>query len=93
MLVNEMVFERTKNGKSVHHGHAMVEYDDAGFAVGAIAKFSFALEAIENLLTVVGDEEFVFDFAVLESALYKDDVIRVVFAEQYPAAMWHIVNV
>jgi hypothetical protein len=93
MLVNEMVFERTENGKSVHHGHAMVENDDAGFAFGAIAKLTFAVEAIENFLTVAGNEEFVFDFAVFESALYKDDVIRVVFPEEYPAAMWHIVNV
>jgi len=47
----------------------------------------------QNLLSVPSNNQFVFDLGRLEGASYKYDVVRVVFAEQYPAALWHIVKV
>ena len=63
------------------------------FALRTLVEFPGPVQAIKNLLPIAGNDDLMLDFAMFESPSYKDDVIRVVFAEEYPAVMWHIVKV
>ena len=71
----------------------MIEHDDARLALRPIAKFSFALKTVEHFLSIAGDDRVAFDVSRIERPFYKDDVIGIIFPEEYPAAMWHIVKV
>jgi hypothetical protein len=71
----------------------MVQNDDARFALRTVTESAVPIKAIEHFLSMAGNHELVLDFAMFKSSFYKDDVIRVVFAEEYPAVMWHMVKV
>ena len=71
----------------------MIEHNNAGLALGPVAKFSVAFEAVEHFLSIAGDDRVAFDVSRIERPFYKEDVIGIIFPEEYPAAMWHIVNV
>jgi hypothetical protein len=71
----------------------MIENNHAWLSLGPINEFTFAFEAIQNFPPVGRDDEFGFDLADFERPPYKEDVILVVFAEEDPAVMWHMVKV
>jgi len=65
----------------------MIEDDHARLALWPILKFADPPETVEDLLPIGRNYELMFDFARFESSSYKEDVIRVVFAQEDPAAM------
>src|SRR6476646_10684391 len=88
-----MFLQALEHSQAAQDGHAMIENNHAGLSLGPILEFAVPFQAIQNLLPVGRDDEFVFDLSGFERSPYKEDVIRVVFAEEDPTVMWHIVKV
>ena len=93
MFIDRMLFQKPQHGQPVHNRHPMIEHEDARLALRPIAKFSLALKTVEHFLSIAGDDRVAFDVSRIERPFYKDDVIGIIFPEEYPAAMWHIVKV
>lgn len=93
MFVTGMLLEPPKHCQPIHDGHAMIEHDDTRLALRPITKLSFAFQTVEHFLAIPGHDRIAFHLRGIECALYKEDVIGVIFPEEYPAAMWHMVKV
>ena len=93
MFVDWVLLEVAQHRQPIHHRHAMIEDDDVRLALGPITKFPLPFEAIEHFLSISGHDLIAFQLGGIEGAFYKEDVIGVIFPEEYPAAMWHIVKV
>ncbi len=93
VLVNAVLLQSPKHCQPIENRHAIIEDDDTRFTLGPVVKPPLSFETIEDLLAVLGYNQFIFELRRVEGASYKEDVILVVFPEQYPAAMWHIVKV
>lgn len=93
MLVDRMLLQPAQHCQPVHNRHPVIQNDDTRLAFGPIAKSSFPFQTVEHFLSIASDHRIAFDLRGIKRPFYKEDVIGVIFPEEYPAAMWHIVNV
>src|SRR5205814_2127065 len=56
VLENRVLFEVPQHSEAVENGHAMVENNHARLADRAVAEAAFAVQAVENFLSVMADE-------------------------------------
>jgi len=71
MLKDGVFLDAPQNCQAIDNGHAMVEHNHTRLTHRALYKSPFTLQTVQNLLSVVSDDQFVLEVGRLEGAPYK----------------------